>query len=74
MFLFLMYFFIFIIFYVSEMYFDKYQGKLNQAKGLKDTIGSVVKQFRKSSILYTNLCNMPIFIQFWPDMRLRNVA
>ena len=74
LFLFLMYFFVFVIFYVSEVYLDKFQDKHDEAKGLEGTINSVIKQFRKSSILYTNVCKMLIFVQSWPDMRLHNVA
>ena len=39
-----MYFFIFMICYVSEMYLDKLQDKQDQTKGIEDTIGSVVEQ------------------------------
>ena len=68
-----MYFFVFVIFYVSEACLDKFQDKHDQAKGLEGKINSVVMKFRKSSILYTNVCKMLIFVQFWPDMRLHNV-
>lgn len=37
------------------MYLEKFQDKYGQAKRLEGTINSVVKQFRKSSILYTNV-------------------
>ena len=69
-----MYFFVFVNFYVSEVYLDKFQDMYDQAKGLEDTISSVIEQFMKSSILYTNVCKMSIFVQFWPDKRLHNVA
>ena len=46
-----MYFFVFVNFYVSEVYLDKFQDMYDQAKGLEDTISSVTEQFMKSSIL-----------------------
>ena len=55
-----MYFFVFVIFYASEVYLDEFQDKHDQAKGLEDTINSVIEQFMKSSILYTNVCKMSI--------------
>ena len=47
LFLFLMYFFVFVIFYAWEMYFDQYKDKFNQSKGSEGTIISVIKKFRK---------------------------
>ena len=43
-----------------KMYLYKFQYKQDQAKDIEDAIGSVIEPLRKSSILYTNVCEMSI--------------
>ena len=53
-----MYFIILLVFYVSEMYLDRFQDKQDEAKGLEDTMKSVIEQFRKRSAFSTQTGKM----------------
>lgn len=46
---------------------DNFQHMRNLAKGSDDTAVSAIGQFKKNSILYTNMYKLLICVQLWPD-------